>query len=73
MYLAGLFIHGLVIWEDPVQRAAALAVGLMMLGLTTVLARRGTFAGSGPDRTLYEQVERHSGQDGHAEVVRADW
>jgi hypothetical protein len=34
LYLTGLFAHGLVIWECPMQRAAALAVGALMLGLT---------------------------------------
>ncbi len=45
LYLAGLFLHGLVIWQAPVQRAAALAVGAMMLGLTITLARRGPLRG----------------------------
>ncbi|UCC64125.1 MAG: hypothetical protein JSV36_03440, partial [Anaerolineae bacterium] len=31
LFLASLLLHGLVIWENPVQRAAALAVGLLML------------------------------------------
>jgi amino acid permease len=48
LYLAGLFLHGLVIWENPVQRVAALAVGVVMLGLTTALLRRGTFVGPKP-------------------------
>jgi amino acid permease len=44
LFLASLFLHGLVIWENPVQRAAALAVGLLMLGATMAMARRGAFA-----------------------------
>jgi len=44
LFLASLFLHGLVIWENPVQRAAALAVGLLMLGATIAMARRGAFA-----------------------------
>ncbi len=44
LYLTGLLLHGLVIWENPGQRAAALVVGVMMLGVTIVLVRRGTFA-----------------------------
>jgi amino acid permease len=43
-YLTGLFLHGLVIWQDPLQRAAALAVSVMTLGGMIVLARRGTFS-----------------------------
>jgi amino acid permease len=42
--LTGLFLHGLVIWEDPVQRFVALAVGLTMLGVTIAMQRRGVFA-----------------------------
>jgi predicted transcriptional regulator len=44
LFLVSLFLHGLVIWENPVQRAAALAVGLLMLGATMAMARRGAFA-----------------------------
>jgi amino acid permease len=49
LYLVGLFLHGLVIWENPVQRVAALAVGVATLGLTAALLRRGTFARPKPD------------------------
>jgi hypothetical protein len=42
--LTNLFLHGLVIWENPVQRAAALAVGLLMLAATVAMARWGAFA-----------------------------
>lgn len=44
LYLTSLFLHGLVIWENPGQRAAALAVGGLMLGATIAMARRGAFA-----------------------------
>ena len=43
LFLANLFVHGLVIWQNPVERAAALAVGLLILGLTLYLVRRGAF------------------------------
>jgi amino acid permease len=42
--LANLFLHGLVIWQNPMQRAVALAVGLLMLGATIAMMRRGAFA-----------------------------
>jgi hypothetical protein len=45
LYLVGLFLHGLIIWQDPLQRVAALTVSTMTLGGTILLARRGTFAG----------------------------
>jgi hypothetical protein len=44
LFMASLFLHGLVIWENPAQRAAALAVGVLMLGATIAMARRGVFA-----------------------------
>jgi amino acid permease/DNA-binding MarR family transcriptional regulator len=42
--LAALFLHGLVIWTGPVERASALVVGVAIVGVTVVLARRGVFA-----------------------------
>jgi amino acid permease len=44
LYLVDLFLHGTVIWQEPLQRAAALAVSVLTLGGTIALARRGTFA-----------------------------
>ena len=44
LYLTSLFLHGLVIWENPGQRAVALVVGGLMLGATIAMARRGVFA-----------------------------
>jgi len=44
LYLTGLFLHGLVIWENLAQRLVAILVGGLMLGLTVVLAYKGVFA-----------------------------
>ena len=44
LFLASVFLHGLVIWQDPAMRAGALFVGIAMLGLTVAMARRGAFA-----------------------------
>ena len=44
LYLTGLFLHGLVIWEDLAQRLAAILVGGLMLGFTVALAYKGAFA-----------------------------
>lgn len=44
LYVVGLFLHGLVIWENPVQRAVALGVGVMMVVVTVSMVRRGVFA-----------------------------
>jgi hypothetical protein len=43
LYLAGVLIQGLVIWERPIERAAAVAVGLLMIIVTGIIARRGAF------------------------------
>ena len=43
LFLLGVFLHGLVIWDDPFQRTAAIAVGLIMIGATIIIARRGAF------------------------------
>jgi amino acid permease len=42
--LASLFLHGLVIWEEPLQRAGALFVGVAMVGVTVWMQRKGAFA-----------------------------
>jgi hypothetical protein len=42
--LGGVALHGLVLWEDPLQRACALAVTALALGMTVSMVRRGTFA-----------------------------
>jgi hypothetical protein len=44
LFLAGIFLHGLVIWQGLVERAGALLVGVFILGLTIFVARRGAFA-----------------------------
>ncbi len=42
--LGGVALHGLVLWEDPMQRACALAVTALALAMTVGMMRRGTFA-----------------------------
>ena len=44
LFLAMLFAHGLVIWDEPVQRVGALAAGVAMLVFPAILARAGAFA-----------------------------
>jgi len=44
VFLASIFLHGLVIWQGPVERAGAVFVGVLMLGVTIVMVRRGAFA-----------------------------
>jgi len=44
LFAASFFVHGLVIWDYPLQRLAALVVGATLVVLTLVLIRRGAFA-----------------------------
>jgi hypothetical protein len=65
LFLAVLFAHGLFIWDSPVERVAALAVGLLVVAGTVAMARQGAFARrlvvelreelprSGPPRALF--------------------
>ena len=41
IFLGNLFLHGLIIWKDPVQQAAAVLMGLMILIMTVQIFRRG--------------------------------
>jgi hypothetical protein len=44
IFLAALFLHSVVIWDDPVERAGALAAGIVMLALPALLWRSGAFS-----------------------------
>ena len=44
VYFAALLAYGVVIWESPVERAAALVMAGAMIALTALLARRDAFA-----------------------------
>jgi amino acid permease len=43
LLVTGILLHGLVIWQDPFERAAALLVGAIILGATAVIIQRGAF------------------------------
>ena len=43
LFLAILFIHGLVLWQSPLERGGALLVGAVMLGATAIMVHRGAF------------------------------
>lgn len=43
LFFASLVIHGLIIWQNPVERAMALAVSLLVAGSTLLIMRRGSF------------------------------
>jgi hypothetical protein len=44
LYLGGVFVYGLIIWQDPIQRAIAIGVGVLMVTVTGLIIRRGAFA-----------------------------
>lgn len=52
-FLATLFLHGLVIWENPVARTSALCIATLSLGATLVMRRSGAFT----SRTVVELRE----------------
>jgi len=41
--LSSLFLHGLVIWQEPVQRIAALGVAALAIAMPIVMMRGGVF------------------------------
>lgn len=65
--LGGVALHGIALWEDPLQRAAALAVTALALGLTIGMVRDGTFA----PRATVELRAEPGGDRGWFSVVAA--
>jgi amino acid permease len=61
LYLLNLLFHGLVIWQNPAQRALGIFVGLLMLGVTINLIRQGRFA-----RRLVLEIREDQRQDGRS-------
>jgi amino acid permease len=43
-FLTSIFLHGLVIWQGPVERAGTLLVGVLVLAVTVAMVCRGVFA-----------------------------
>jgi len=44
LFLVNLFLHGLVLWQNPLARASAILVAVLIVGATIVMVRRGAFA-----------------------------
>jgi hypothetical protein len=42
-FLSSVLLHGLVIWDDPWERAGAVIVSVMILATTVAMKRRGAF------------------------------
>jgi hypothetical protein len=60
LFLAGIWLHGLVIWQNPGQRLAAVICGLAVAIMTLLTVRRGAF-----QRRLVVQFRQNRG-DRHA-------
>jgi hypothetical protein len=45
LFLAVIFLHGFVIWQAPLERAAAVGVGVLIAGATVAMVGRNAFAG----------------------------
>jgi amino acid permease len=43
LFLANLFVHGIIIWQEPFERVAAITVGLLIVLTTMVMLRGGAF------------------------------
>ena len=55
LFLVTIFVHGFFIWQDPFQRSSALIAGVVILGMTLVVIRRGAFT---PRAVLEVRVEQ---------------
>ncbi|HEV8129935.1 MAG TPA: hypothetical protein VGQ81_01685, partial [Acidobacteriota bacterium] len=44
LFVGTLFLHAIVIWVNPAERAAALLVGLLVLGAPVAMVRQGAFS-----------------------------
>lgn len=58
-FLASLFLHGLVIWNNPVQRALALAAAVVTVGMTIAMQQRGSFS-----PRMVVELRKDAGEDG---------
>lgn len=57
LFMTSIFLHGLVFWTNPVQRGIAIAVGLLLLGMTIRMIRQGALR-----RRLVFEVRQTSDQ-----------
>ena len=60
LFLGAIFIYGLVIWQDPFQRASALVAGVVMLAMTFAVVRRGALT---PRAVVEVRVERNPDEE----------
>jgi len=62
-----LFLHGLFIWQDTLQRAIAILMGVVTLAATYMMVRSGAFA-----RRLVIEVRQNPGEEGHGTFTVTD-
>ena len=65
-FVGNLFLHGLVIWQQPVERTAALVTGMLMLSMTVVMIRRGAFT---PRLVVELRHDQRTGDDAVLTIV----
>jgi hypothetical protein len=65
-FVGNLFLHGLVIWQHPVERTAALVAGMLMLSMTVVMIRRGAFT---PRLVVELRHDQRTGDDAVLTIV----
>jgi hypothetical protein len=58
LFLAGVWIHGLVIWQAPMERLAAIISGLLALAVTLLTLKQGAF-----HRRLVVQFRQNRGEE----------
>jgi hypothetical protein len=61
LFLANILLHGLVIWQAPVERAAAVLTGALAAGATFVIVHRGALA-----RRVVVELREDQRADGRA-------
>ena len=57
LFLTGVLLHGLVIWDGPVERTVAIGVAIAMAAVTIQIVRSGAFRG----RTVVELRDAEAG------------
>jgi hypothetical protein len=62
-----LFLHGLFIWQNAFQRVVAILVGVIILGMTYLIVRKGAFA-----RRLVIEVRQEPAEQGNGTFMVTD-
>jgi hypothetical protein len=59
LFIANLFLHGLIVWSGTIERICALAVGVLALGVTIATVRRGSFTPRAVVELRDDRRDRH--------------